>query len=82
MKNPGGNREARHHQGGLGPDMGFALQLRVYQGLGGDIPGADILFQGQVDEAVKVGGEKYLFHILAALKSPLRKGGFMIFQAA
>ena len=57
MKNPGRHRQARHHQGGLGPDMGFPLQLRVHQGLGGDIPRPHILFQGQIDEAVKVGGE-------------------------
>ena len=54
-KNPGRHGQARHHQGGLGPDMGLPLQLRVHHGLGGDISRADILFQGQVDEAVKWG---------------------------
>ena len=61
-KNPGRHGQARHHQGGLGPDMGFPLQLRGDQGLGGDIPRADILFQGQVDEAVKVGGIEQVIH--------------------
>ena len=42
--------------------MGFPLQLRVHDGLGGDIPRADILFQGQVDEAVKMGRIEQVIH--------------------
>ena len=62
MKNPGRHRQPRHHQVGLGPDVGFALQLRGNEGLGGDIPRADILFQGQVDEAVDQGGNNQFSH--------------------
>ena len=47
-----GHRQAGHHQFLLGPDVGLGHDLRVDGGLGGDIPGADVLFQGQVDEAV------------------------------
>ena len=55
MKDPGRHRKPRHHQSLLGPDMGFPLQLRGYDRLGGDIPGPQVLFQGQVDEAVDEG---------------------------
>jgi hypothetical protein len=40
--------------------MGLPLQLRRYDGLGGDISRADILFQGQVDKAVKMGEYKVI----------------------
>ena len=52
MKNPGGQRQAGHHQVLLGPDVGLALEVRGNQGLGGDVADAQVLFQGQVDEAV------------------------------
>ena len=62
MKNPGRHGQAGHHQRGLGPDMGLPLQLRVHHGLGGNISRADILFQGQADEAVEMGGIEQVIH--------------------
>ena len=57
-KNPGGQRQAGHHQVLLGPDVGLALKVRRNQGLGGDVADPQVLFQGQVDEAVDQGGSR------------------------
>ena len=54
MKNPGGHGQAGDHQVLLGPDVGLAHEVRGNKGLGGDVARAQVLFQGQVDEAVKV----------------------------
>ena len=62
MKDPGRHGKPRHHQVGLGPDMGFPLQLRGDDRLGGNIPGPQVLFQGQVDEAVDQGGDHQVIH--------------------
>ena len=58
LKNPGGQRQAGHHQVLLGPDVGLALKLRRNQGLGGDVAGSQVFFQGQVDEAVNQRGSR------------------------
>ena len=47
-----GHREAGHHEVLLGPDVGLGHNLRVDGGLGSDIPGTDVLLQGQIDETV------------------------------
>ena len=52
----------RHDEPGLGPDLSLALQIRRDEGPGGDVAGADILFQGQVDEAVKMGRIEQVIH--------------------
>ncbi len=62
MKDPGRHRKPRHNQSLLGPDMGFPLQLRGYDRLGGDISGPQVLFQGQVDETVDEGGDHQVIH--------------------
>ena len=57
-KNPGGHRQTGHHQVLLGPEVGLAHEVRGNQGLGGDVAHPEILFQGQVDEAVEQRGSR------------------------